>query len=682
MSFVYPAFLFGLFALAIPIIIHLFNFRRYKKVYFTNVRFLDQLKQESQSKSRLKHLLILAARILAITCLVFAFAQPFIPFANTKVKAGSKAVSVYLDNSFSMEAVSRNGLLFEVAKNKAREIARAFGDADKFQLITNDFEGKHQRFVSKEEFVQLIDECKISPAFRKSSEVYARQHDLLESSSAGDKRSYMISDFQKNMADIAEIKTDSAISTTFIPLVSNNSGNLYIDTIWFDSPVQQSGMIQKLHVSIINNSANTIEDGEARLYINKDLVSPAKFKVEPEAKTEVVISYLLKGSGIQQCYVEIEDHPVTFDDRMFFSYDVKKNIPTLVIAGTQAKSTAYLSSLMKNDSLFSYSEMSEKAVDFSKFTSVDFIILNGIPNISSGLASETKKFVDNGGTVFILPAVGSDLPSYNSLLAALGAGQLGTLDTANTKADKINYAQGLYEGVFEKKQENIDLPKVFEHYSLVSNVRSNEDVIIRLLNGKPFLSLYQGKAGKVFVCAAPLEDEASGFARHALFVPTIIRMAINSTPMVPLYYTCGRNEVITLKNTIVNKEGVYHIVDTSGRQDLIPEMRKQMGLINLYPQNQLKEAGNYIVKSDKVPVSGASFNFSREESDLTAYTPEELKKIIADKGARFLSFIEPGEKSISASIADQSSGTRLWKLFVILTLVFLLTEILLIRFFK
>jgi hypothetical protein len=682
MSFIYPAFLFGFFALAIPIIIHLFNFRRYKKVYFTNVRFLDQLKQESQSKSRLKHLLILAARILAISCLVLAFAQPFIPLANTNVKAGSKAISVYIDNSFSMESVSKNGLLFEVAKNKAREIAKAFGDADKFQLLTNDFEGKHQRLVSKEEFIQLIDECQISPAFKKVAEVYSRQRDLLQASTAADKRNYLISDFQKNMADIAALKTDSGLSTTFIPLVSNSNGNLYIDTCWFDSPVQQSGMIQKLHVRIINNSANSIENGVVKLYINKELVSPATYKAEPDSKTEVVISYLLKGSGIQQCYVEIEDHPVTFDDRMFFSYDVKKNIPTLVISGTQAKSSAYLSSLMKNDSLFSYAEMNEKAIDFSRFTSVDFIILNGIQNISSGLASETKKFIGNGGTVFILPAINSDLLSYNTLLAMLGAGQLTPLDTANTKADKINYAQGLYEGVFEKKQENIDLPKVFSHYGLASSVRSNEDVIIRLLNGKSFLSLYQNQAGKVYVCASSLEDEASNFARHGLFVPTIIRMAINSTPIVPLYYTCGNNEVIALKSNLVNKEGVYHIVNETGKQDFIPEMRKQMGLINLYPQNQLKEAGNYSVKSDKTPISGASFNFSREESDLSALTPDELKKTLSDKGDRSLSFIEPGEKNISASISDQSSGTRLWKFFVILALTFLLTEILLIRFFK
>ena len=79
MNFLYPAFLFGLFSLAVPVIIHLFNFRKYKKVYFTNVRFLKELKQESESKSKLKNYLILASRLLALTCLVLAFAQPFIP---------------------------------------------------------------------------------------------------------------------------------------------------------------------------------------------------------------------------------------------------------------------------------------------------------------------------------------------------------------------------------------------------------------------------------------------------------------------------------------------------------------------------------------------------------------------------------------------------------------------------
>ncbi|HMX40777.1 MAG TPA: BatA domain-containing protein [Saprospiraceae bacterium] len=66
MSFVFPAFLAALAVLAIPIIIHLFYFRRFKKVYFTNVRFLKEVKEETSNRQKLRNLLVLLMRCLAI----------------------------------------------------------------------------------------------------------------------------------------------------------------------------------------------------------------------------------------------------------------------------------------------------------------------------------------------------------------------------------------------------------------------------------------------------------------------------------------------------------------------------------------------------------------------------------------------------------------------------------------
>ena len=119
MKFLYPSFLFALFAIAIPILIHLFNFRRYKKLYFPNVRFLKEVQQQTQAKSKLKHLLVLAARILSIMFLVFAFAQPYLPVSDKKIDNSEKAISIYIDNSFSMEAINDNGLLLNGAKKKS-----------------------------------------------------------------------------------------------------------------------------------------------------------------------------------------------------------------------------------------------------------------------------------------------------------------------------------------------------------------------------------------------------------------------------------------------------------------------------------------------------------------------------------------------------------------------------------
>ena len=66
MVFTAPLFLIGLVAVAIPVIVHLFNFRRYRKIYFSNVERLEQLKSETQRQSTLRQLLIMAARILAV----------------------------------------------------------------------------------------------------------------------------------------------------------------------------------------------------------------------------------------------------------------------------------------------------------------------------------------------------------------------------------------------------------------------------------------------------------------------------------------------------------------------------------------------------------------------------------------------------------------------------------------
>ncbi|MCX6185937.1 MAG: BatA domain-containing protein, partial [Bacteroidetes bacterium] len=80
MQFVYPGFLFALFAISIPIIIHLFNFRRYKKIVFSDIRFLKQVIEKNQKQQNIKNWLVLLCRILAISFLVIAFAQPYLPF--------------------------------------------------------------------------------------------------------------------------------------------------------------------------------------------------------------------------------------------------------------------------------------------------------------------------------------------------------------------------------------------------------------------------------------------------------------------------------------------------------------------------------------------------------------------------------------------------------------------------
>jgi hypothetical protein len=681
MNFLFPTFLIGLAAIAIPIIIHLFNFRRYKKVYFTNVQFLKELKQESDSRSRLKEWLILAMRILAISCLVLAFAQPFIP-GKAKVQQGQKAISVYVDNSFSMESTNKQGTLLENAKTAATEIVNSFNAGDKFQLLTNDFEGRHQRFLSKEEFIEQLDEVKISSATRTINDVLKRQQDFLQNSSSKNKRVFLLSDFQKNSSLINKSDLDTTVQISLIPVLSSELNNVYIDSIWFETPVQQFGTQQVIHAYVVNKSNKDIENGSLKLVVNAKQVALNSFNVGAGDKKDVSISFTVKEKGINKGILKIEDYPVTYDDEFFFSFNAQTVINALVINGKDSRTAGNFKSLMQNDSLFVYTENTETAIDYSLFSKLNMIVLNELSTITTGLSSELQKYVNAGGSLVIFPARKADLVSYNDALQNLQLPKIAATDTSNTKTQAINFEQGLYEGVFEKTDQRMDLPKVYEHYSFVQNSRSNAQNILTLQNGNPFLTQYNNGSGKIYLFSVASDELSSNFTKHALFVPTLIKIAVLSLRPEPVYYKTSVNEAITLPNSSGFSDKPLHIINAAKTTDVIPEHRLVNNTVNIFTQNQVTGAGHYTVMDNETVLKGLAFNYDRKESDMNFYTKEELQKQVDETGLKNVNVIEPNGKNLTDALQEVNDGKKLWKLCLILALVFLAAEILIIRLFK
>src|ERR1700749_4502074 len=192
MHFLYPAFLFAMAALAIPVLIHLFNFRRYQKVYFSNVQFLKEIREQQSSRRNLKERLILAARLLSLFFLVLAFARPYIPGVHIANVGAQKEISIFIDNSYSMETLNREGSLLDEAKRRAKEIAAAYSINDRFQLLTQDFEGKNQRLLSRDEFNDAVDAVKISPRSRSLQQIIDRQQSLLNTQNSTGKAVFII----------------------------------------------------------------------------------------------------------------------------------------------------------------------------------------------------------------------------------------------------------------------------------------------------------------------------------------------------------------------------------------------------------------------------------------------------------------------------------------------------------
>ncbi len=330
MSFVYPSFLLALLALSIPVIIHLFNFRRFKTIYFTNVRFLKNVQEETATRNRLKQLLILISRLLALAFLIFAFAQPFIPAKNQAAKSTSKAVSIYVDNSFSMEASYNDMRLLDLAKIKAGEIVNGYTINDQFHLITNDFEATHQRLLSKDEILKMIREVDVSPEVRNMDQVFNRQKDILGRIQHEQKIVYMLSDFQKNIADI---QNDTSYKINFVLLQSQSQRNIGIDSAWFTTPVQMINQQLHLCISVKNYADQPVENVVVTVKLNDQIKALSNVAIDANSTVTDTLSFIVNEPGSQSGEISVIDYPVTFDDIFYFSFQPVSKLPVLSING-------------------------------------------------------------------------------------------------------------------------------------------------------------------------------------------------------------------------------------------------------------------------------------------------------------------------------------------------------------
>jgi hypothetical protein len=678
MQFIYPSFLFALSALIIPVLIHLFNFRRFKKVYFSNVKFLKELKEETQSQSRIKHLLVLLCRILALTFLVLAFAQPFIPKNKNLHVKGTNSVSIFVDNSFSMEAQQTSGSLLDLAKKYAADIVLTYKPGDKFHLVTNDFEPKHQRWVNREEFLELLKEVSISASSRNLVSIITRQRDLLNELTDANKNAFIISDFQKSSYRVEKLQNDTDISYTFVPLEIKQQSNIYIDSCWFSKPVHQLGATEELSVRIKNVSGTAVENLPVKLLINGEEKALGSCNIDAGQETLLKLTYTNKQTGIQQGEIQINDFPISYDNIFYFAYSLVDQIKILCV-NSDLESGA-LNSIFGRDPFFSFQDVSDKNVDYAALPLYNLVILNGLKSLSSGLSQEIKKFVEKGGSCLVIPAKDIDRESYQAFSGTLNIASYTTIDTVDTKVNYINYQSDIYQDVFEKIPENINLPSVWTYYNFSVPPRSTYEALLKTQNGNLFLVKYPVRKGKIYLLNSFLGDDAGNFTRHAIFVPTLYNIALYSINADKIYYTIAKDNIIQLTGITEKSEGVFHITDNKAL-DFIPEQRSAENGYNLYLHDQPSQAGNYFLMLGDFK-KGLAFNFNREESNLSYYTADQLSEALDKNNLSNFSVLSSTEKNISSVLMMEKQGRQLWKYCLLLTLVFMAAEIGLLRFWK
>ena len=675
MRFLSPGFLFALLTIAIPVIIHLFNFRKFKKIYFSNVRFLKFVQHQTSSRQHIKDRMILAARILALTFLVFAFARPYIPNPKQENAFQQQVLSIFIDNSFSMETVNKEGSLLDEAKRRAKEIASAYSLNDKFQLLTNDFEGKYQRLLNYDEFQNAVNEVKISAASRNLNQIIRRQQDVFLKEPNSRKTIYIISDFQKNVLPDEPFQTDSTVAIRLVRLKANSLPNISVDSVWFASAIHKPGDTEKVIVKLRNNSDQKAENIPIRIMINKRQKALGSLTIKPRETSADTLSFSGLNIGWQEGEIEITDFPVVFDDKFYFSFNVQQSLPLLIINGTSENE--YLNAVYRSDPFFNVTNVASGNINYSGLNTYPLIILNEVKQISEGLIQQLKAYTERGGSTMVFPDLESDLDPLKKLLQSVGADVPEEIVTGEARVASINLQHPVFNGVFEDIPQKLDLPLIKKYIRFSTQNNTNRQNLLELPGRRVFFSEYRFGSGKVYLSAVPLHAEISNFARHSVFVPIMYQTALLSLRDQRLFYKLNKEQLIELPKISLNSNQTLKL--KKDKFEAIPDLRQNENLSQLYVADQIKETGNYhLLKNDSL-LAVLAFNDTGAESDLTYASDGDIKSKFANQK---IDLINPDKGSMQNAVKSINQGTSLWKLCLVLALIFLATEILLIRFYK
>lgn len=670
MHFQYPAFLWALALLAVPVIIHLFDFRRAKTVAFPSLRFLKHIEQRSASTRKLRDRLILTSRLLALASLILAFAKPFIARKNSPENGEANIISIYLDNSRSMEAVGPNGRLLDEARTKAKQLAEAYGLNDRFQLLTADFEGKHQRLVSRDEFLTALDEVKTSALSRTLPQIQQRQNALLKQQNSGARTAYIISDFQQNMR--GSLAVDSGIETKLVPLTANPLPNISIDSAWFASPVHQPGQAEQLVIRLKNNADKPAAGVPVKFIINKQQKAIASLSLKAREQKTDTLRFSGLQAGWQQGQVQISDYPITFDDTLYTAFRVRQALPVLSL--DEQKPNPFVKAAFSTDVFFGYENQPAGQVNYAKLNTYSLVVLSDATSVSTGLGQQLKTYIQQGGSVVFSPSAEAKPADVNPFLSSLGAESFSALKKQQTRVSSVNTRHHLFTGVFESVPKNMDLPLVKAFFGLNQQSRTNRQTLIEMDGRQPMLMRYGVGKGSFYLFTVPLTDSASNLPRHALFVPVLYRMAMLGLKDAPLFYTLGTEQPVLVDALSSSEKEPPKL--SNGKISIIPEIRTQNEESVLFTGDQLVQPGLYSLQQGSAITAWLAFNTDRKESDMSYMGVEELGNMVGKVGE----VVSNTNVPLSRQLGEANSGVALWKLCLLLALVFLTAEMMLIRF--
>ncbi|MEJ2584991.1 MAG: BatA domain-containing protein [Robiginitalea sp.] len=633
MQLQHPELLWGLLLLVLPILVHLLKLRRFRKTPFTNVRILKRILAESNKSSQLKRWLLLLSRLGLLAALVLAFCQPYKPSQNIDKK---KDIVVYLDNSLSMQAPGESTTLMQHA---VQDLLQSFPPDLPFTLMT---QSESYPEVQVKDLQQRLLDLDFSPQTLSGEEIRLRAESRFSDSDSTDRQLWILSDFQG--WDAAAWQDWDRARVLAVPYRPESPRNISIDTAFLvrDNP-------EKTELNVLLTLHGSAEKSPVSLYQGDQLI--AKTGGEPQGVNTIRARFTLPVSGALNGTLQVTDNSLSYDNTLF----VTRNKPPLLrVLGIGPRPSPYLDRIFTPDE-FSFLQTSLRELDYSILEQQHLILLNELEEIPESLSRALRGFLEEGGSLVVIPSVNTDTQAYNRFLNGQGIGFAPRIE-GKILITEINFDHPLFREVFEKQIENFDYPSSESYYPLEGSLPR----MIGFQNGQAFLSGQNG----LYVFTSPLSQEYSNFRQSPLIVPSLYAIGKQSVPGAELYYQIGQEARLDV-DVALQEDEILQLRGSSST--FIPRQQSFARKTRLFFDLQPAIAGNYRIENQGEILQQVSFNYPRTEQ-ISVEPDLDLPEAFE---------ILPDVDRLVAEYQNRNRITPLWKWFVILALLFVLAEMIL-----
>ena len=661
LQFLTPLFLAaGAAAASLPLIIHLLNRERARRLVFSTIRFIKMSHQANVQRHRLKQLLLLLMRILILALLGLAFARPFLADTPTTTAAvgGLRNIVIILDTSYSMGYLDT----FDQAKKATVKLADDLQPSDTSALIfTNNrativkpLDAEHRRIQTAVMAAQLTNHTTdYFDAIQSADEI-------LREAEVGTKQIYFISDLQRigweSFVDTDKLSPDVEIA--FVDVGAKKPINLAITGVSVPQVVLNEQKPAQVVVRVQNFGEQAVEAIPLQLFINDNNISTVKLDIEPNDVMDALFPVRFNTEKIHTGYAALPNDHLDIDNIRYFRLQSLKSIKVHCVNGEPGRrnyesETFFLEAALQPGGQIVPIDLtqSHQLPNASEISKYDVIILANVKELTGAEAHSLRTFVRSGGGLIITAGDRMDLEAYRNTLGggeeplipcnfvqsvgdALDRNQFSVLAT-------LDYDHPIFHPFKDPNHGDFGKGRFYRYIQAIPLKGSK--VLASFDNGSPALFEKVYGTGRVLCFTSTIDREWTDLPIHGIYLPflyeTIKYLALKRTDEKPDYRI---GDIVELGGYQLPSGTAAAIFDPMG-EEIRTEITESSSII----YDAIEHPGIYSVHISGKQPHYFVVNPDTTESNLASRDPEELTSMLAG-----------GEKAIATETVTAEMITK------------------------